>query len=325
MSFVDDHSVKRKLAELASTTTTRLYLPTRTPAPDLDASRFETLLAKASLLSPDELKAHLQRLPFSSAVSLQHYLVSSGRLSEWQIVQLSKGKWRLTFDHLELKDHISTGTRCTVYKVIRRNGDMSALALKITGRRYSDEALVKQLYIKISRSISAQRSPNLIRTFEYGDHKGRFYAVQELVNGVGIGDIVEHFGRPKDAILLYIARTLAILVQTCHSNGCTLGGVETDNVLIGNDGSIRVIAPSIAAIERLEQLEGGNTTCFQSNQYLQHEDVHGLVRTIRFLLGYGMDPRNWSGEIARLYSRLEPGRADRLTAENVWDLLCHCG
>ncbi len=143
--------------------------------------------------------------------------------------------------HLERK--IATGGMSEIYKA-KRSSDDEIVALKVLT---PESARFAQMLEKAFQSLTegeiakGLNHPNVIRTYEYGRERHRYYIVMEYVNGINLKYLVECRsplveGR-KMALIIQIAQGLNYI----HKRGLIHRDICPKNVLVNRKGEAKII------------------------------------------------------------------------------------
>ena len=157
-----------------------------------------------------------------------------------------------------LLEEIGRGSTATVYRV-RPTGGGAEVALKVLR---PDLALVESavtMFADEARIAARITHPNVVRVLGTGEHQGTPYIVQELVEGLSLGELQtraqERARRIELGTLLAVLAQAAEGLHAAHETRDALGApsnivhrdVKPHNVLSGLDGRVRVVDFGVAA------------------------------------------------------------------------------
>lgn len=153
---------------------------------------------------------------------------------------------------------IGTGGTCHVFEVCNQATRLT-YAAKVP-RRCDDsrvDAEVKRL-LAVEAGVLSQFSddealPNLI---DYLEDQDRVVLVLELIRGVHLGDFAKNVRRTLDVErsnwkLLHVIARLARIIDRLHQRGLLLGDIKPANVMVQDDGTIRIIDFNVSRIQYL--------------------------------------------------------------------------
>ncbi|MEN6630433.1 MAG: HDOD domain-containing protein [Sulfuricella sp.] len=133
-----------------------------------------------------------------------------------------------------------------------------------------------QALIQESRTVSQLRHPNIVPIFEAGEHEGDPYLVFEYVEGQTLAELLREQGalRASEAVEIMIA----VLEATAHAhqNGIIHRDLKPSNILIGPEGTPRVMDFGIAArISDDPEEDSGltGTPAYMAPEYIQSKTV----------------------------------------------------
>jgi serine/threonine-protein kinase len=175
------------------------------------------------------------------------------------------------FGEYLLEEKLAAGGMAEVFAARERRTDERVCIKRILpvhnddeqfGRMFRDEAAIMK---RLSH-------PNIVEVYGFGDVHGQLYLAMELVEGVSLGRLIAQHIRAKwpldiaavAQIGVYIARALHHAHQLKDSRGKLLGVVHRDvspqNVLVGHDGSVKLVDFGVAKAEgRLATTRTGMT------------------------------------------------------------------
>ena len=120
------------------------------------------------------------------------------------------------------------------------------VALKVLHRRFAEDEQFVERFRREASSAAGLSHPNVVAIFDRGEWDGTYYIAMELVDGRTLKDIVREKGPapPEAAVDL----TLQILraARYAHKHGVVHRDIKPHNVLIDQDGRVRVTDFGIA-------------------------------------------------------------------------------
>ncbi|MBK7396230.1 MAG: protein kinase [Myxococcales bacterium] len=153
-----------------------------------------------------------------------------------------------TFDRYLIEAFLGEGGMGSVYRALD-NKLHRRVALKIIrlGERVDDEARAR--LIREARAVAALNHPNVVVVHDVGEHEGVPFIAMELVRGRSlrayIGDETVPV-RQRLRWLLDVARAL----DAAHRAGLVHRDIKPDNVMVGEDGTVKVLDFGIARSTR---------------------------------------------------------------------------
>ena len=147
------------------------------------------------------------------------------------------------------------------------------VALKILHRRFAEDEQFVERFRREASSAAGLSHPNVVAIFDRGEWDGTYYIAMELVEGRTLKDIVREKGpAPPDAA---VDITLQILraARYAHKHGVVHRDIKPHNVLIDQDGRVRVTDFGIARAGTSDMTETGSV--MGTAQYLSPEQAQG--------------------------------------------------
>ena len=147
------------------------------------------------------------------------------------------------------------------------------VALKLLHRRFADDEQFVERFRREASSAAGLSHPNIVGIFDRGEWDGTYYIAMEFVEGRTLKDIVRERGAaPPEAaadITLQILRAL----RFAHQRGIVHRDIKPHNVLIDNEGRVRVADFGIARAGVSDMTETGSV--MGTAQYLSPEQAQG--------------------------------------------------
>ena len=161
------------------------------------------------------------------------------------------------------------------------------VAVKVLAQRYSRDEAVRSRFTR--EALAAARlsgEPNIVTTFDVGEHEGRPFIVMEYLRGGSLEDRLRK-GRPgREEALGWIEQTAAAL-DAAHRYGVVHRDVKPGNLLLDRDGALRVADFGIASAAGMDSLTITGTVLGTAG-YLSPEQARGERATSasdRYALG----------------------------------------
>jgi serine/threonine protein kinase len=183
----------------------------------------------------------------------------------------------------EIVSEIGRGGMGVVYKAKDpRNGKFVAIKL-LTGMGAVDPHSRMGL-VREARVTSQLRHPQIVRTYDIGQHKGMLYLVMELLEGHSLDRIVKH------REVVPVRDKLNLMIQLCsglgyaHAHGVLHRDIKPANIFIHNSGSLKIVDFGLA---RLTEIAGQSVTKDRNTRlagtlaYMSPELLNGTAADIR--------------------------------------------
>jgi adenylate cyclase len=121
------------------------------------------------------------------------------------------------------------------------------VALKLLSERLTQDPVAVDRFVREAYAVSALNHPNIVTIYEAGEHCGRRYIVMECVKGRTLRVLVAE-QRPSIAALTVIAGQIARALEAAHDAGIVHRDIKPDNVMMREDGYVKVLDFGIARL-----------------------------------------------------------------------------
>ena len=120
--------------------------------------------------------------------------------------------------------------------------------------------------VRLARRIT---HPAVCRVFDIAEEHGRMFLSMELVEGEDLASLIQRAGRLPSEKVIDIARQLCDALAATHAQGILHRDLEPANVLVDENGSVRITDFGIAAAAA----EGDHDTRVGPSRYLAPEQL----------------------------------------------------
>jgi serine/threonine-protein kinase len=154
------------------------------------------------------------------------------------------------------------------------------VAVKVLAENLAGDALLRRRFLREARLAARLCHPNVVAVYDVGEWLDRPYIVMEHVNGSTAAAELERLGR------LPVARAIEIVLQVCaglehaHTAGIVHRDVKPANVLLRDDGLVKIADFGIAKATGGTGLTGAGTV-LGTAAYLAPEQARGAATTAR--------------------------------------------
>lgn len=151
----------------------------------------------------------------------------------------------------EIHELIGSGGMACVYKAYDRQEGRWA-AIKILKDEYSQNSEFLRRFRNESRAIAVLSHPNIVKIYDVSFGDRIQYIVMEYVDGITLKDYITHNGAlPWKESVHFTSQVLRAL-QHAHDNGIIHRDVKPQNILLLQDGTIKVTDFGIARFSQGE-------------------------------------------------------------------------
>ena len=146
---------------------------------------------------------------------------------------------RLIDGRYEVRSRIARGGMATVYlatdvRLERR------VALKIMHGHLADDSDFRDRFIQEARSAARLAHPNVVNVFDQGQDADMAYLVMEYLPGITLRDLLKDYGRLTPEQTLDILEAVLSGLAAAHKAGIVHRDVKPENVLLADDGRIKI-------------------------------------------------------------------------------------
>jgi serine/threonine-protein kinase len=204
------------------------------------------------------------------------------------------------------------------------------VAVKILHARYSDDRSFLLRFRREAQAAASLNHPNIVSVYDAGDADGRPFIVMELVRGRSLRDLTRS-ERVTAGRAIEIVGDAALALNYAHEHGLIHRDIKPGNILISQDGEVKVtdfgIARAVNAETITETAAVFGTAAYVSPEQAQGEtvdrrtDVYSLGCVLYELLA-GQQPFHADSPVALAYQHVSavPVPPSELAGESTAEL-----
>ena len=181
-------------------------------------------------------------------------------------------------DRYELQEPIGRGGMATIYRAVDlRMG--RTVAVKILREVYSTDPKFVTRFQREARAASALQHPNIVQVFDYGQSGESYYIVMEFVEGMDLRRYLKKRGMLENERAIEIAHDVALGLGAAHKRGIVHRDVKPQNVMLNDDGLVKLTDFGIASMYKDAEAERLTTTgmTLGTVQYYAPEQAQGEI------------------------------------------------
>jgi eukaryotic-like serine/threonine-protein kinase len=180
----------------------------------------------------------------------------------------------LIADRYELEELVGTGGMSSVFRAHDRQLER-VVAIKILHQHYADDPEYLERFRSEARAVAALSHPNIVTVIDRGDDDGRQFIVFEHVEGENLKELVVRSGRLPVPQALELTLAVADGLAFAHDHGLVHRDVKPQNVLLNNEGGVKVTDFGIARSLYVEHGVTQTGTVVGTGEYLAPEQASG--------------------------------------------------
>jgi serine/threonine-protein kinase len=179
-------------------------------------------------------------------------------------------------DRYELEQQIGSGGMSTVFCAHDAQLDRR-VAIKILHERFADDGEYVERFRREARSVAQLAHPNIVHVIDRGEDEGRQYIVFEFIEGENLKELIQRAGALPLRRAVELAATVADGLAFAHERGLVHRDVKPQNVLLSENGTVKVTDFGIARSLEVDHGLTQTGTVVGTGEYLAPEQANGGV------------------------------------------------
>ncbi|MFC8202186.1 Stk1 family PASTA domain-containing Ser/Thr kinase [Streptomyces sp. NPDC057298] len=167
---------------------------------------------------------------------------------------------------------IAVGGMATVYRAVDTRLDR-VLALKVMHPNLAADVAFVDRFIREAKSVARLAHPNVVQVFDQGAEGAYVYLAMEYVAGCTLRDVLRERGALQPRAALDILEPVLAALGAAHRAGFVHRDMKPENVLIGDDGRVKVADFGLVrAVNTVTQTTGAvmGTVSYLAPEQIEH-------------------------------------------------------
>ena len=159
--------------------------------------------------------------------------------------QVGSGLPRLLAERYELSEQIASGGMTSVWRghdrVLGRD-----VVVKVLHPELAADPSFRARFHEEAVNAARLTHPNIVALYDTGEQEGVAYIVMELVNGPTLGEALSRHGPLPPSRAARLSMEVSAALDYAHQAGVCHGSLKPGNILLADDGTVKVADFSIA-------------------------------------------------------------------------------
>ncbi|MCT7354432.1 Stk1 family PASTA domain-containing Ser/Thr kinase [Streptomyces sp. 15-116A] len=170
---------------------------------------------------------------------------------------------------------IAVGGMATVYRAVDTRLDR-VLALKVMHPSLAADGSFVERFIREAKSVARLAHPNVVQVFDQGTDGAYVYLAMEYIAGCTLRDVLRERGALQPRAALDILEPVLAALGAAHRAGFVHRDMKPENVLIGDDGRVKVA--DFGLVRAVDTVTNTTGTVLGTVSYLAPEQIeHGTA------------------------------------------------
>ncbi|QCX76050.1 Serine/threonine-protein kinase PK-1 [Streptomyces sp. YIM 121038] len=165
---------------------------------------------------------------------------------------------------------IAVGGMATVYRAVDTRLDR-VLALKVMHPTLAADASFVERFIREAKSVARLAHPNVVGVFDQGTDGPYVYLAMEYIAGCTLRDVLRERGALRPRAALDILEPVLAALGAAHRAGFVHRDMKPENVLIGDDGRVKVA--DFGLVRAVDSVTNTTGTVLGTVSYLAPEQI----------------------------------------------------
>src|SRR2546429_6459858 len=147
------------------------------------------------------------------------------------------------------------------------------VAIKILNDRHANDDQFVERFRREAKNAAGLSHPNIVSIFDRGEAEATYYIAMEFLDGRSLKEMITKRGPAPINVAIDYARQILAALRFAHRNGIVHRDIKPHNVLVDDEGRVKVTDFGIARAGTSQMTEAGSIT--GTAQYLSPEQARG--------------------------------------------------
>lgn len=134
------------------------------------------------------------------------------------------------------------------------------VAFKVLSPKLAGNEDFRTRFVREARNAGRLQHPHLISVHDVGEKDGMLFFSMELVEGVSVRKMIKGKGRLSEMKALSICRQTLDALSYAHSQGIVHRDIKPDNIMVAEDGMVKVADLGLSRLNEPEAMEESGLT-----------------------------------------------------------------
>lgn len=154
------------------------------------------------------------------------------------------------------------------------------VAVKVLRGELSEDPVTLLRFLREASAVSKLHHPNVVEVYDVGEYEGKNFIVMEYIRGRTLKQMILQRGALPKEEAVEIMKQLVSAVNHAHENNIIHRDIKPQNVLVKDDGTVKITDFGIALAHDAIQLTQSDAV-LGSAHYIAPETTKGEVATVQ--------------------------------------------